>query len=224
MEILLLLSQNKHMEALKELLSSRPYAVESLDRLPPRLDLDRYSLAVIDITGCNKETDFPLSFYQHLCQGGLPLLVIAETCQSELLLKPEFKFEDVVFISSLADELMLRLDRMMVVGFKKILGNSLSVGELVLNMDKYELTVKNMAVELTYKEYELLKLLLENQNHAFSRDQLLSIIWDYDFYGGSRTVDVHIRRLRSKLPPPYNLMLKTVRNVGYMFSPDLTQI
>jgi len=72
---------------------------------------------------------------------------------------------------------------------------------------------------LTFKEYELLKILLENQNKVCSRNKLLSVIWGYDFYGGSRTVDVHMKRLRSKLDTPYNLMLKTIRNVGYMFSP-----
>jgi DNA-binding response OmpR family regulator len=94
-------------------------------------------------------------------------------------------------------------------------------GSLVLNLDKYELTVNDNEVELTFKEYELLKLLLENPDKVYSRNKLLSIVWGYDFYGGSRTVDVHMRRLRSKLELPYSDMLKTVRNVGYMFSPDL---
>jgi DNA-binding response OmpR family regulator len=81
------------------------------------------------------------------------------------------------------------------------------------------LAVNGLSIELTFKEYELLKILLENQNKVLSRNKLLSVVWGYDFYGGSRTVDVHMRRLRSKLDAPYNLMLKTVRNVGYMFSP-----
>ena len=100
--------------------------------------------------------------------------------------------------------------------------NCLIFRDLVLNLDKYELSINGEGIELTYKEYELLKLLLENPNKVFSRNNLLSKVWGYDFYGGSRTVDVHMRRLRSKLVAPYIDMLKTVRNVGYMFSPEFS--
>ena len=89
---------------------------------------------------------------------------------------------------------------------------------MVINLEKYELTVKGIVVELTFKEFEMLKYLIINVNKVFSRNILLSKIWGYDFYGGNRTVDVHMRRIRSKLPSPYDLMFKTVRNVGYMFS------
>jgi DNA-binding response OmpR family regulator len=124
-----------------------------------------------------------------------------------------------LFSDRLEEELFLRIR--FVLASVKILTpkNSLIVDRLVLNLDKYELTVNGLSVELTFKEYELLKILLENQNKVLSRNKLLSVVWGYDFYGGSRTVDVHMRRLRSKLDTPYNLMLKTVRNVGYMFSP-----
>ena len=62
-------------------------------------------------------------------------------------------------------------------------------------------------------------LLMQNKDKVFTRINLLSTVWGYDYYGGSRTVDVHMRRLRAKIPPPYNNMLRTIRNVGYMFSP-----
>ncbi len=121
-----------------------------------------------------------------------------------------------MFSDRLEEELLLRI-RLALAPVKILTPkNSLVVDQLVLNLDKYELTVSGLSVELTFKEYELLKILLENQNKVFSRNKLLSVVWGYDFYGGSRTVDVHMRRLRSKLIS-YNLMLKTVRNVGYMF-------
>ena len=96
--------------------------------------------------------------------------------------------------------------------------DSLVVGDMVLNLEKYELTINSEVVVLTFKEFEMLKLLLQNQDKVFTRINLLSTVWGYDYYGGSRTVDVHMRRLRAKIPPPYNNMLKTIRNVGYMFS------
>ncbi len=136
---------------------------------------------------------------------------------------PEYgiQFDDFCFSSRIEKELLFRtravLSRMHIYPPK----NSIIVGELLLDLDRYSLSVKDIAIELTFKEFELLKLLLENQNKVFTRDKLLSIIWEYDFYGGSRTIDVHMRRLRSKIPTPYNLMLKTVRNVGYMFSPQI---
>ena len=132
-------------------------------------------------------------------------------------------FRDIVFDSRIKDELFARISLILAENLKKLPENCLMSGSLVLNLDKYELTVNNIEIELTFKEYELLKLLLENPDKVYSRNKLLSIIWGYDFYGGSRTVDVHMRRLRSKLELPYSDMLKTVRNVGYMFSPGSKQ-
>ena len=98
--------------------------------------------------------------------------------------------------------------------------NSIIAGDMVLNLEKYELKINGEVVVLTFKEFEMLKLLLQNQDKVFTRINLLSTVWGYDYYGGSRTVDVHMRRLRAKIPPPYNNMLTTIRNVGYMFSTE----
>ncbi len=141
--------------------------------------------------------------------------------QSELLFENGIIFNDFCFTERIKEELALRVKAVLLrIGIYPP-KNSILVGGLILNLDKYELSVNGTPVELTFKEFELLKLLLENQNKVFTRNKLLSIIWEYDFYGGSRTIDVHVRRLRSKIPPPYNLMLKTVRNVGYIFSPKI---
>ncbi|MCL4386728.1 MAG: winged helix-turn-helix domain-containing protein, partial [Cyanobacteria bacterium] len=88
----------------------------------------------------------------------------------------------------------------------------------IIIFEKYELSIEGQIIELTFKEFEMLKYLVQNEDKVFSRNILLSKIWGYDFYGGNRTVDVHMRRIRSKLPSPYDQMLKTIRNVGYMFS------
>ena len=72
-------------------------------------------------------------------------------------------------------------------------------------------------MELTFKEYELLRFLTNNRDRVFNRETLLSKVWGYDFYGGARTVDVHIRRLRSKIEDRHRTFIETVRNVGYRF-------
>jgi DNA-binding response OmpR family regulator len=80
--------------------------------------------------------------------------------------------------------------------------------------------VASRPVELTYKEYELLRFLALNEGKVCTREMLLSRVWGYDFYGGARTVDVHIRRLRSKIEDRHHTLIETVRNVGYRFRAD----
>ena len=92
------------------------------------------------------------------------------------------------------------------------------VDDLVINMARYEVRVKGSVVELTLKEYELLKHLATHEARVFTRSDLLDSIWGYDYYGGMRTVDVHIRRLRSKLGES-GKAIATVRGVGYKFDP-----
>jgi DNA-binding response OmpR family regulator len=91
-------------------------------------------------------------------------------------------------------------------------------GDVVIDEDSYTAKVKGRTLDLTFKEFELLKYLAQHPGRVFSRSQLLQEIWGYDYFGGTRTVDVHIRRLRSKLGPEFESVIDTVRNVGYRFS------
>ena len=93
------------------------------------------------------------------------------------------------------------------------------VANLVLDAPKHKVTVGEKDVELTYKEFELLKYLVQHPGRVFTRAQLLQEVWGYDYYGGTRTVDVHVRRLRAKLGGEYEHLIGTVRNVGYRFDP-----
>ena len=92
--------------------------------------------------------------------------------------------------------------------------NVLKVDSLVLNLDEHTVSVDNQRVNLTYKEFELLRLFLSPPGMAFTRDQLFNEVWGMDYFGESRTVDMHIRTLRQKLGN-YGRMIETVRNVGY---------
>jgi DNA-binding response OmpR family regulator len=91
-------------------------------------------------------------------------------------------------------------------------------GDVVIDEKSYTAKIKGRALDLTFKEFELLKYLAQHPGRVFTRSQLLQEIWGYDYFGGTRTVDVHIRRLRSKLGPEFEAIIGTVRNVGYRFS------
>jgi DNA-binding response OmpR family regulator len=99
-------------------------------------------------------------------------------------------------------------------------------GEVIIDEKSYTAKIKGRALDLTYKEFELLKYLAQHPGRVFTRSQLLQEIWGYDYFGGTRTVDVHIRRLRSKLGTEFEAIIGTVRNVGYRFnlSPKDTQL
>ena len=90
-------------------------------------------------------------------------------------------------------------------------------GDLVIDIAKCEVSINGRLLVLTCKEYELLKFLARNRGRVFTREALLNEVWGYDYYGGDRTVDVHIRRLRGKLNDPNNTYIQTVRNIGYKF-------
>ncbi len=90
-------------------------------------------------------------------------------------------------------------------------------GDLVLNLETYQATISHRPLDLTYMEYELLKFLAQNPGKVFTRELLLSRVWGYEYYGGARTVDVHIRRLRAKLSEEHAGLIQTVRSVGYRF-------
>jgi DNA-binding response OmpR family regulator len=91
------------------------------------------------------------------------------------------------------------------------------VGDLIIEETTYTARLKSTSLDLTYKEFELLKFLAQHPGRVFSRSHLLQEVWGYDYFGGTRTVDVHVRRLRAKLGVEYEAMIGTVRNVGYKF-------
>jgi DNA-binding response OmpR family regulator len=93
----------------------------------------------------------------------------------------------------------------------------LRIGDLAIDLDRYDVTMAGRRVSLTYKEFQLLALLASNPGRVYSRENLLSQVWGYDYLGGTRTVDVHVRRLRSKIEDPDHSFVETIWNVGYRF-------
>lgn len=97
-------------------------------------------------------------------------------------------------------------------------------GDLVVDTQSYTVSLHGKPIDLAYKEFELLKYFVQHPRRVFTRAHLLQEVWGYDYYGGTRTVDVHIRRLRAKLGVEYEHVIGTVRNVGYRFDPLEAQV
>jgi DNA-binding response OmpR family regulator len=100
-------------------------------------------------------------------------------------------------------------------------GGPITAGALVIDEATYSVRLRGKLLDLTYKEFELLKYLAQHPGRVFTRSQLLQEVWGYDYFGGTRTVDVHVRRLRAKLGTDYEVLIGTVRNVGYRFVPEV---
>jgi DNA-binding response OmpR family regulator len=94
-------------------------------------------------------------------------------------------------------------------------GTVIALGPLRIDTDTYRVTAAGRSLDLTFKEFELLRFLAQHPGRVYTRPALLRQVWGYDFYGGTRTVDVHVRRLRAKLGPEHEDLIETVRGVGY---------
>ncbi|HRE00432.1 MAG TPA: response regulator transcription factor [Ilumatobacteraceae bacterium] len=146
-----------------------------------------------------------------------PLLLLVGGGQlAELALRDDL-FDDFCLTPFHPVELEARLRHLL---FKRGGGSRPEVVEhsgLALNVETYQASIMGRPLDLTYMEYELLKFLAQNPGKVFTRELLLSRVWGYEYYGGARTVDVHIRRLRAKLGEEHQALIQTVRSVGYRF-------
>jgi DNA-binding response OmpR family regulator len=146
-----------------------------------------------------------------------PLLLLVSGAQLAELEGREDLFDDFCLSPFHPRELEARLRHLF---FRAGRGTSVEIleyGDLVLNLETYQAALSGAPLDLTYMEYELLKFFATNPGKVFTREQLLSRVWGYEYYGGARTVDVHVRRLRAKLGEEHASLIHTVRSVGYRF-------
>ncbi len=127
------------------------------------------------------------------------------------------EIDDFVLQPCDVTELTMRMKRLLQKAKRTEAGELVTCGDLVLDLARCQVTVSGRLAELTFREYELLRFLLHNRGRVFTREALLNKVWGYDYFGGDRTVDVHIRRLRSKIEDPNHTFIETVRNIGYRF-------
>lgn len=164
---------------------------------------DRPDLAVTVAGKIREEYDLPV------------LLVVDRTLTTDL--DNRAGFDDFVLTPVDQAELRIRLSRLEVAEIEDTDDPVLRHDDLELNTATYQASLAGNPIDLTYMEYELLRFLVENPNRVWSREQMLSKVWGYDYFGGSRTVDVHVRRLRAKLGEERASWITTVRSVGYRF-------
>jgi DNA-binding response OmpR family regulator len=134
-------------------------------------------------------------------------------------LKSAWGFDDWILPDASPAEIETRLRLVMDRMLAERGHRAASVGDLVVDEDSYQVRLRGQPLDLTFKEFELIKALAAAPNRVFTRELLLQEVWGYDYFGGSRTVDVHVRRLRAKLGPEYESMIATVRGVGYKLVP-----
>jgi len=214
------------------LLSDRPAQIQAVDRA---LRLDGHVLR----TEANAERclialhDWRPGLLLIDLGMGIPTSVvsalIAEPSIGELAvlaLAERSSFDQVSAVSGLSDfvtapvdelEFRLRVARLLSTSSDEDDSLVLRCGGLEIDTERYKVTVQGSVVDLTYKEYELLRFLASNPGKPFTREALLNQVWGYDYYGGSRTVDVHVRRIRAKIER-HEPFIETVRNVGYRFT------
>ena len=146
-----------------------------------------------------------------------PLLVIVDEAGIEELLLPSVPCDFIVHGASQV-ECSARVRRLLQdeggAGHAEII----AVDTMTINLATYQVSIADEPIDFTYLEYALLSFLVRHAGHTFSRDALLQHVWGFDYYGGSRTVDVHVRRIRAKLGPDLSQHLETVRGVGYLWS------
>jgi DNA-binding response OmpR family regulator len=160
------------------------------------------------------------AFVRVLSAMGTSVPVIAVLTEGGLIaMSGEWQVDDFVLDTAGPAELDARLrlavERHAVESEEE--GGRLEIGELTIDEITYTARLAGTALDLTYKEFELLKFLALHPGRVFTRSHLVQEVWGYDYFGGTRTVDVHVRRLRAKLGTEHESMIGTVRNVGYKF-------
>ena len=184
------------------------------------IDVPDFDCVLID-----SRKDFPnvKSFTKILITTGINSPIIGITTEGGLAaINSDWGFDDVILDTAGPAEVDARIriaiSKKRVVTGENQIATEIKSGDVVIDESSYTAKLRGRTLDLTFKEFELLKYLAQHPGRVFTRAQLLQEIWDYDYFGGTRTVDVHIRRLRSKLGPEFEAIIDTVRNVGYRFS------
>jgi DNA-binding response OmpR family regulator len=150
---------------------------------------------------------------------GLPPIVVVVDGDGVGSFRFDIGADDFILSAATAGEIAARLDLAVRRSGHGEDPTVLKVGDLTVNPENYQVYVRGRPLDLTYKEFELLKFLAQRPGRVCDRDLLLREVWGYDYYGGTRTVDVHIRRLRAKLGAEHETLIETIRNVGYRLVP-----
>lgn len=211
---LLLLTAEDSAEAVLPAISLLPHRVRTL----PLATSSLVELGEADVILVDSRKD--LAGARGLCRlltGGRAHLAAVLTEGGLVAVTPDWGIDDFLLPETGPAELDARLRLVVARGTSgdDAADDRVTLGELVIDEATYTARLRGKPIDLTYKEFELLKFLAQNAGRVFTRAQLLHEVWGYDFFGGTRTVDVHVRRLRAKLGSDHEALIGTVRNVGY---------
>lgn len=200
----------------------RVLLVSDHDRALDLFFTERPDMLLFDLVSLEEPNVKELKYLRR--EQGMKELPVLAFIQKEALvnLPLSLGFDDFVMRDADPQEIRARIQQMFWRIGKVDREHTVNIGELLLDLDNYEISLKGKPVSLTYREYELLKFFIMNSDRVFTREVLLDRVWGYDNYVGTRTVDIHVQRLRTKLGGAYGDLIQTIRNVGYKFcsNPD----
>jgi DNA-binding response OmpR family regulator len=216
MQRVLVVSADSPAIDLPRILTAGGYDVvtERLSELPPSgLTSARPALMLADM----RRVDIDLRLLlRGLGESAPPLIAAVEESSLD---RDALDFAGDIIVEPFSDaELLTRVRLALIKASGELSADTIKRGDLLIDVGNYRVLLNQQPVDLTYKEYELLKFLATNDGKVFTREALLNRVWGYNYYGGARTVDVHIRRIRSKIETGTHTYIETVRNVGYRFN------
>jgi len=221
MQHILILSQDEeYRNTLISLLKDAGYTVYPSDTIKDTVDQfysKKLDLIIVDVESWKEEGIKTYRDLRHeLGTKDFSSIIIVPMDMMEHV---EFSlaFDDFIIKDGNLNEVPLRIRQLLWRQSSLDTENIIKINDLILDLNSYEVAVQGKRVYLTYKEYELLKFLVLNRGRVFTRDVLLDKVWGYDNYAGTRTVDIHVQRLRTKLGGGSSSFIQTVRNVGYCF-------
>ncbi len=192
----------------------QPVPIESLDDLAGRTPEHGWAATAVEVV---EDLGRCLSIAAKLKnEFSLPVLLIIDRTMTSSIIDDD-SYTDFILSPIDRTELRVRLGRIALIDAAVTDDDVLRFRDLELNTATYQTTVGGDPRDLTFMEYELLRFFVEHQGRVWSRDQILEKVWGYDYFGGARTVDVHVRRLRAKLGEERSSWIVTVRSVGYRF-------
>jgi DNA-binding response OmpR family regulator len=212
-------------EDVRELLSDFPVAPWRIVRVPLKAtdpeDLIPIhpDLLLIDTTQDIQAAESATRTLALAWEIGLPPIIVIVDDETVGRFRFESGADDFLLVDASAGEISARLGLAVRRSGRGDEATVLKVGDLTVNPENYQVYVHGRPLDLTYKEFELLKFLAQRPGRVCDRDLLLREVWGYDYFGGTRTVDVHVRRLRAKLGPEHEALIETIRNVGYRLVP-----
>lgn len=220
--ILIIASENKETRELAQVLARAGFdsKVTSRDDAGSEITENPPNLILVDTNGLAVTAAFSGFVKEIAIEMSLPVMALVAR-DSLGSLGPELPVNDFIVAPYDTRELVIRVKRLLRVKNGVAEDEFIRAGDMAIDTSKAEVLISGHRVELTYREYELLRFLASSPGRVFTREALLNRVWGYDYYGGDRTVDVHIRRLRSKIENDKITFIETVRNIGYRFRDDL---